>query len=97
MIKHVLTVFDEKAQAFLQPFFMDTIGMAERAIRDCLDDPEHNFSKHTSDFTLFTIGLFDNTTGQFTELEKTPLGNLVEYKQNPQKGTLHSITGDKEL
>lgn len=79
MTKKVFSIYDEKADAFLQPFFMSKVGEAIRAISDCLNDPAHQFSKHPSDYTLFVIGEFDDSTGSLTD-EKKSLGNLVEFK-----------------
>lgn len=80
MIKKMFTVYDEKSEAYLQPFFLDTIGQATRAITDCVNDPTHNFCKHTSDFSLFILGEFDDETAAFTP-DKQSLGSLVEYKK----------------
>lgn len=81
MIKKVFTVYDEKSEAYLQPFFLDTVGQAIRAITDCVSDPNHQFCRHTSDYTLFQLGDFDDSTGQFTD-EKKSLGSLLEFKSS---------------
>ncbi|AXL15265.1 nonstructural protein [Microviridae sp.] len=93
MLKKIFAIYDEKSEAYLQPFFMDTNGQAIRAITDCLSDPDHNFARHPSDYTLFIIGEFDNNTASIDSF-KTSLGNLVEFK--PKVAQLHSITGDLE-
>jgi hypothetical protein len=80
MVKKVFTVYDEKSEAYLQPFFLDTIGQAKRAITDCVNDPNHNFGKHPSDYTLFYICNFDDTSGKFLNEVHQSLGNLVEFK-----------------
>lgn len=79
MIKKVFTVFDEKSEAYLQPFFLDTLGQAQRAMTDCVNDINHQFCRHTSDYTLFLLGTFDDSTGTF-EMDKKSLGSLLEYK-----------------
>lgn len=80
MVKKIFTIYDEKSEAYLQPFFLDTNGQAIRAIIDCLNDPSHNFARHTSDYTLFALGEFDDQDATIT-VNKTSLGNLVEFKQ----------------
>jgi len=90
----IFSIYDEKAEAFLQPFFMETVGQAERALIDCLSDENHNFSRHSADYTLFQIGEFDQTTAEITPL-KIGLSNLVELK--PKLNNLHSITGNLEV
>lgn len=79
MIKKVFSIYDEKAHAWLQPFFMDTTGLAIRAITDCVNDPNHQFAKHPADYTFFQIAQFDDHSAEFEEV-KISLGNLVEFK-----------------
>lgn len=80
MIYNMYTVYDEKAEAFLQPFFMEKDAMAIRAIIDCVSDPGHRFCQHASDFTLFRIGKFDSNDGCLLHDDKKSLGCLVEFK-----------------
>jgi len=79
MVKKIFAIYDEKAEAYLQPFFLDTVGQAIRAITDCLNDPDHNFSRHTADYTLFLIGEFDDQDATIIS-NKTSLGSLLEIK-----------------
>jgi len=97
MVKKIFAIYDEKSEAYLQPFFLDTIGQAHRAINDCLRDPDHNFSRHTADFTLFLIGEFDDSTANI-QLNKTSLGSLLEFKSsdNITQLTDYKVGGTKE-
>lgn len=79
MVRNVFAIFDEKAEAYLQPFFLNTVGMALRAVTDLVNNPEHEFARHASDYTLFHIAEYDDSTGSFENCKK-PLGSLVEYK-----------------
>ena len=79
MKKEIFTIFDSKANSYLQPFFLDTNEVAIRAIVDCLEDQNHNFARHPSDYTLFNIGSFDNQTAKITHSPRTTLGCLVEF------------------
>lgn len=94
MYKKVFSIYDEKAEAYLKPFYLDTVGQAIRAVTDAVADPNHEFARHTSDFTLFQLASFDESKGVYKN-EKHSLGNLVEFKA-ASGGTLHSITGDLE-
>ena len=76
--RQVFSIYDSKAEAHLQPFFMDTVGMATRAVQDCLSDPEHQFNRHPEDYTLFHLGTFDDANGEFSMDIKKSLGNLIE-------------------
>jgi hypothetical protein len=79
MIKKVFTVYDEKSEAYLQPFFLDTLGQATRSISDLVNDSNHTFGKHTSDYSLFQLAEFDDSNGFFVECKKS-LGSLLEFK-----------------
>lgn len=62
-------VRDEKAEAFLPPFFLHAIGQAMRAFADSVNDPAHQFGKHPEDYSLFEIGSFDDALGRFEPFE----------------------------
>lgn len=79
MVKKVFSIYDEKAEAFAPPFLFNTIGEATRAISGLIADESHQFCKHTSDFTLFILGEFDDCKGEFV-LDKHSVGSLVEFK-----------------
>ncbi len=69
MEHRVFTIFDEKAKAYLPPFVLPEVGMALRTFGDCVNSKDHQFGAHPSDYTLFAIGMFDDATGQISELE----------------------------
>ena len=81
MIQKVFTVFDAKAKAYLQPFFMPTTGMATRAFTDLCNDQNHMFNHHPEDYSLFEIAEYDDQTARYTENSTfVPLGTGLEYK-----------------
>ena len=63
MILKMFAVFDNKACAFLPPFFMANSAVAERAFADAVNDPTHQFSKNPTDYALFGTGEFNDETG----------------------------------
>lgn len=62
------SVFDAKAQAFLQPFFFASDGQAVRIFSDCVRDPSHAFGKHPEDYSLFRVGEFDLINGKLGDI-----------------------------
>lgn len=81
MVYKVFTVFDAAAAAYLPPFFVQTHAQAVRAFSDLARDPQHQFSKHASDYTLFEIASYDDQTGAFQPFEAPkPFGTALEYK-----------------
>lgn len=63
MIVQVYSVYDTKAQAFGQPFFMQADGIAVRAFTEACNNPEGEFIKYPNDFTLYNIGHYDDSNG----------------------------------
>lgn len=83
MILKVFSVYDVKAEAYLQPFFMTSKGQAVRGFTDLLNDGQSQFSKHPGDFTLFELGSFDDSNGFFTSnTVPIPIGCGNEFLNN---------------
>lgn len=61
----MFAVRDKQAEAFLPPFFARARGEAVRMFMSAVEDPQHQFSKHSGDFDLFLIGEFEDTNGEF--------------------------------
>lgn len=76
----IFTVYDSKAELYMQPFFAQSTGAAVRAFQDTCQNPDHVFCKHPSDFTLFEIGIWDDAMATMKLYDaKTPLGSAIEY------------------
>jgi hypothetical protein len=63
MLVQVFTVYDSKAKAYLQPFFVPNEEVAKRAIKDIMRDELHNFSQNANDYSLWHIGEFNDQNG----------------------------------
>lgn len=79
MMLLVFSVFDAKAEAFLRPFFAETRGLALRSFRDAANDPTSAMSKHSADYTLFRIGVFDQVTAKLEPCTPESLGNALTF------------------
>lgn len=67
MKKVYYAVFDRKAEMYSQPFLEVKDGTAIRAVQDLvINNKDHAFAKHPSDFALFRLGTFDEITGIIT-------------------------------
>lgn len=75
----IYCIFDVKAKAYMQPWFMPNDSMASRAFQDCVSDPQHTFGAHPEDYTLFNIGTFNQITGEIIPTDKTSLGNGLDH------------------
>ncbi len=88
----VCSVFDSKADAYMQPFYSISRGSAIRSFMDAAQDEGHEFAKHAEDYTLFYLGEFDQQSGNFAMLEAhESMGNALEYST---KG-LTAVAGGK--
>jgi len=99
MIQFIYAIHDNKANAYLPPFFLHNHNMARRTFGDCIQDPEHAFGKHPDDYSLWELGEFNDTTGEIIYF--TPhhsLGNGVDYitPEEPNEAEIIPIKEDKD-
>lgn len=80
----IYTVHDGKAEAFLQPFYALTDGAAIRSFTDLLEQNDM-FKKYPQDFTLFALGVYEETSGVITPCTPRSLGNGVEFVKPESK------------
>lgn len=74
MAKVYYAVFDRKAEIYSQPFLEIKDGTAIRAIQDIvINNKDHAFAKHPSDFSLHRLGSFDENSGEITGQKPTKL------------------------
>lgn len=76
----IFTIYDSKAQAYLQPFFCVNNAVAIRTFTTAANNPEHDFNRYAADYTLFAIGEFEPTSGNINIFEsKVNLGMASEF------------------
>ena len=64
MKQGIFSIYDSKAEAFIQPFFAATVGVAIRNVRRATEEEGSNFKHFAADYTLFELGTFEDTTGE---------------------------------
>lgn len=79
MIQRIYTIYDEKAKAYLLPFFQANEELAIRNLSDCLKNQDHAFTKNPADYTLYYLGIFDDTTAEI-EVAHELITTLLELK-----------------
>jgi len=79
MILNLFSVYDQKAQAYLPPFYLGQIGQATRIFTDCCNSKDHQFGAHPQDYTLFHLGEWDDNNCEHTIAAPQLLGNGVEF------------------
>lgn len=91
MKQKLYTVFDEKAEAFLPPFFVPTDGIAKRAFSDCVNSPDHQFGKHPQDYTLYFLGDFYEHDASIVLVNRKVVGNGIEFLAPPLASTVEEL------
>lgn len=61
----IFSIYDSKANAFMQPFFSPNVSVAKRTVMRALMDPDSDFGKFKEDFSLFEFGEWDPMIGKF--------------------------------
>jgi len=63
----ILCVRDRALDTYGQPFFSASVGAAIRSFSDEINraDPNNQLNKHPGDFDLFSLGEFDDASGEF--------------------------------
>lgn len=81
MKQKIFTIRDDKLETYNVPFFVPTIGAAERDFTDHANNPESPLYKHPEDYTLFLLGEYDQSSG-LVDMEITPkvLMKAIEVK-----------------
>lgn len=79
----IFGVYDSKAKAWLQPFFVKNKVDAIRAITNLVNEDKHNFNLYAADYVLFELAEFNEETGDIkSHPAKVNLGVLVEFKRS---------------
>lgn len=65
MITEIFSVYDSAVNAYLPPFFARSKGEAIRSFTEAASTRDHQFAKHALDYTLMSLGKFDDGSGTF--------------------------------
>lgn len=65
MIHRIFTIYDTKGEFYSPPFHQKTVGLAIRAFKDTATDQATSIAHHPEDFTLYSLGEYDDRTGLF--------------------------------
>lgn len=83
----IFSIYDSKAEAYLQPFFGKTNATAIRQFQDAVQKSDTQFNQHAGDYTLFAIGEFDENSGSIAPLNaNVKLANGIEFVDSKIQG-----------
>lgn len=77
----IFSIYDQKAKAYLTPFFAVTEGLAIRMFSGTINTEDNYISKNPEDFTLYKIGEFDDSNGTITPCDPEALTNGLRMKE----------------
>lgn len=76
----IYSIYDNKAAAYMRPFFHRNNATAVRDVEQGVNDPQSDLSRAPGDFDLFCLAEWDEVSGKIEVLEKVEnLGNLVHF------------------
>lgn len=87
MLLRLYTVYDSKAELYMPPFCQKTKGEALRGFADAIQGGgDNNLAKHPEDFTLFEVGLFEDSDGTIQMHDaKISLANGIEFSATKEE------------
>lgn len=92
MIQFIYSIYDEKVEAYGQPFFAPTNPAAIRMFTDLTMDHNSSVSRHPQDYTLYQLGTYDDSTGKLESFENAVnLGRANEYITKPDQPVLEAV------
>lgn len=83
MILKVFAIYDKAAEAYMQPIFAQTPGLALRIFQNAVNDPNSVINKHPQDFWMDVVAEFDDKSGEFKPI--FPPHNLLTAKEAIEK------------
>lgn len=85
MQQFVYSVYDEKAKAYITPFFMHNDDMAIRIFTECAMSADHQFGRFPADYSLWRLGSWEDQKAVFTAERKVPVITGLEARAAMQK------------
>lgn len=66
---HIFAVKDRALNAFMTPWFAQTVNQAIRMFQDEVNNPQGQMIKHPDDYDLYHLGSWNDDNGNFTNIE----------------------------
>lgn len=84
MILGTYSILDQKAGIFSPPFFTVHEALAIRMVQNVVSDLSTSIGQHPADFALFSLGTFDDQTGQFQATTPTMIVPCLQLQPRPK-------------
>lgn len=95
-MKIILSIYDKKAELYMQPFFVPTVGVAFRNLQDEIarGGDDNVLAKHPEDFQLFHIGHYEEEAGTIHPHPPKLLVEILDLGNKPANGSREPQTID---
>lgn len=92
MIQFLYSIYDEKVEAYTNPWYAPTNPAAIRTFTDLANDSNTQIGRHTLDYTLYQLGKWDDSNGTIEMFDHpVNLGKASEYVQTFDKPKLKEV------
>lgn len=85
MILEMCAVKDRALNAFMRPWFAQSLGQAIRMFTDEINNPQGELNKHPDDYDLWHLGTWNDDTGLMNPNTEAPkqlaIGKQVRFTQ----------------
>ncbi len=75
---NIYSIFDQASGLYSRPFFTQSDGEAVRSFTDLATDGKHPVGIHPEDYTLYRLGIFQDTDGRFFDEDNSMLATALE-------------------
>lgn len=82
---NLFVVYDKKGSYYLDPIFSIRRGILTRKLIDVINQPstsDHPFAKNPGDFSLHTVGHFNQDSGEITPKRPEFIMDLIDLKSH---------------
>ncbi len=81
----IMAIYDKAIDAYMRPYFSQTIGQAVRQFADEVNRAEQSpMGAHPEDYSLFHIGTFHDQNAKLNECEPHCVARAHEIHQSPE-------------
>ena len=80
----MFSVFDNATQVYCPPFIAATVSSALRDFAFAANDASTNIGKYPTDYTLFSVGEYDDQSGEIIPQVHKSLGLAASYVKQPE-------------
>lgn len=88
----VFSVYDKKANGYQNPFFQQTVGLAERVFRTAANDSKTQICMYPEDYELYYIADYDDEKGEYINLDsKVRVCGAKDVKEATDDKVLHAV------